>query len=527
MDEPTQIGRYHVVGHLASGGMAEILLGKLFGPSGFERPVVIKRILPHLVRNAELRSMFLDEARVVARIQHPNVVHVQELGESDDELFMVMEYLEGESVLSLLRRSLSKHEMVPAALAAHIVAQSCAGLHAAHELTDAAGEPLGLVHRDVSPSNVFVTYAGAVKLLDFGIAKFAERKTDTEAGTLKGKFAYMSPEQCLAAPLDRRSDVFSLGIVLFEMVSARRLFARENSLLTMKAITEQSIPSLAKVAPHCPAGIAAVCDRALQRQPEDRYQTAAEMRRALLEAMRDASFHEVPDEALAGLMSGLFPDRIEQKQDLLRRVVAGSEITQLPGADVDSSVELPTVGVSQLSHTSALALPARRRRKSLWVAAVLLVGGGIGAVLAFQGAEPEPPPVAASEPVVPETASVRIRSNPAGAQVAIDGVRRGVTPFELDVPRSDVESSFTLTLDGHESVTRAFVPDQDGRWELALPALAEVEAETTSDPTTETGAPPPRSMRHSVMMRTPRMHESAAPMGMADTSMDSPFRRFN
>src|SRR5262249_34107635 len=207
---PRTIGRYEVVGELATGGMAEIFLGRLVGPSGFERPVVIKRILRQLSHKESFVAMFLDEARIVAGIRHPNVVQVQELGQDTGELYLVMEYLEGESVASLVRRLVAQGERVDYALAAHVVAEACAGLHAAHEAQN-------LVHRDVSPQNVFITYDGHVKVIDFGIAKTEGRMAQTEAGQVKGKFGYMSPEQCKADPLDRRSDVFALGIVLYEL----------------------------------------------------------------------------------------------------------------------------------------------------------------------------------------------------------------------------------------------------------------------------------------------------------------------
>lgn len=238
---PHRVGRYEVVGLLATGGMAEILLGRLAGPSGFSRPVVIKRILPHLARDRRFRDMLIDEARVVARIAHPNVVAVSELGSEDGELFLVMEYLEGESLGSLMRRLFTRGETLDPALACHVIAETAAGLHAAHELTDAAGRPLELVHRDVTPQNVFVTYGGEIKLLDFGIAKAADRSTRTETGMVKGKFAYMSPEQCLGKPLDRRSDLFSLAILLYELTTGRRLFKCASELLTFRAICELPI----------------------------------------------------------------------------------------------------------------------------------------------------------------------------------------------------------------------------------------------------------------------------------------------
>ncbi len=183
--------------------------------------------------------MFVDEARIVAGIRHPNVVAVQELAHEGDELFLVMEYLEGESVGGVARRLVTRGESLRRSLAAFVIAEACAGLHAAHELVDDEGLPRDLVHRDVSPQNVFVTYSGQVKVLDFGVAKAANRNTQTEAGQVKGKFAYMSPEQCLGKPLDRRSDIFGLGIVLWELSTGRRLFKRGSEHLTFKAKGEE------------------------------------------------------------------------------------------------------------------------------------------------------------------------------------------------------------------------------------------------------------------------------------------------
>ncbi|HEY6461638.1 MAG TPA: serine/threonine-protein kinase, partial [Polyangiaceae bacterium] len=192
---PDKLGRYQILGELAVGGMAEILLARVVGPSGFERPVVIKRILPHLARQEAFVSMFLDEARIAAGIRHRNVIHVEELAEGPEGLYLVMEYLEGESAAGLMRRIFVRETSLDLALGSYIVAEACAGLHAAHELEDASGQKQHLVHRDVSPHNLFIAYDGRVKVLDFGIAKAADRITRTEAGQLKGKFSYMSPEQ--------------------------------------------------------------------------------------------------------------------------------------------------------------------------------------------------------------------------------------------------------------------------------------------------------------------------------------------
>src|SRR4051794_11133466 len=194
---PRSLGRYEVVGFLASGGMAEVFLGRVRGPSGFERPVVLKRMLPHLIRQESFVNMFLDEARIVARVRHPNVVQVHELTREGGELFMVMEYLEGESLAGLSRRLMARGETLDPEIAAYVVAEACSGLHSAHELRGDDGKSVGVVHRDVSPQNLFVTFAGSVKILDFGIAKAQDRVTRTETGELKGKLDYMSPEQCV------------------------------------------------------------------------------------------------------------------------------------------------------------------------------------------------------------------------------------------------------------------------------------------------------------------------------------------
>ena len=542
MSIPTQIGRYQVVGHLASGGMAEILLGKLIGPSGFERPVVIKRILPHLAKRERFVNMFLDEARVVARIRHANVVHVHELGREDGELFMVMEYLEGESLLSIMRRSRRVSYRLPIPLAAHIVAQACAGLHAAHELKDDAGQPLGLVHRDVSPHNIFVTYDGAVKLLDFGIAKFTERSTDTEAGQLKGKFPYMSPEQCLGKPLDRRSDIFSLGTILFELTTGRRLFARETGLLSMNAIIHDAIPPPRKIDPAYPAELTRIVERALTRDRHARYQTAADMRREIVSALRTLGFDDIPEDALATQMRQLFVDCKSEKEEMLRRVSSGSSITNVPEAEVDVSIELPAVtgatGVGPVSTPLAVeSMSGRARaRGSAWklgAGVALALAAVVGLSVALSGSSDEdgsstadrdvapaaapPAPAetpAASEPpatsaptapaqavdVEPAEVTLFVRSTPAGALVTIAGEERGPTPIEVALPRGDTAVDVAIAHTGFETVDEVFVPANDGRIVVTLPAL------------------PPAVVRRARPVGTMRAAEPEPP---------SPFRRFN
>ena len=327
------IGRYQLAGRLATGGMGEILLAQLRGPGGFERAVVIKRILPHLAEQPETVRMFLDEARIVAGIRHANVIQVHELLHDDQDLCIVMEYLEGESLSGLMRRLQARDRSLPPSLCCHVVAELAAGLHAAHELRDPDGNPGGLVHRDVSPQNTFITYDGSVKVLDFGIAYFHNRRTRTATGTLRGKYEYMSPEQCVSKTLDRRSDVFALGVVLYELTTGRRLFRKRNQLLTLRAIVEDAVPPPSSIVADYPAVIEPIVMRALAKDPDQRYPTAAALRRDLVGATHSLAPGELPDEALSALMDELFQERRDQKKAMLHRLRAGAEIGKVPEAE--------------------------------------------------------------------------------------------------------------------------------------------------------------------------------------------------
>ena len=486
------VGRYEILGELATGGMAEILLGRLSGPSGFERVVVIKRILPHLAREPAFVAMFLDEARTVARIHHPNVVQVHELGGdgAGRDLYLVMEYLEGESAAGLLRRLRVAGEMLDPWLAAHVIAESCRGLHAAHELTDGEA-PLDVVHRDVSPQNIFITYAGGVKVLDFGIAKAADRTVRTEAGQVKGKFAYMSPEQCLGKPLDRRTDVFALGAVLHELLTGRRVFKRATEMLTFKAICEQPVPPPSSVLASVPAALDEVCLRALARDREDRYATAADMRRDLLAAMRGLGREDDPEERLARLMHERFAERIEDKQEMLRRARALAQVTSVPSADTDRAVELPSVD-DLPTAVDVPARPAARRAWLTWAAGGLAGSLALGAAIALLR-RPDPPAIAAppavtatasaslppavtapaiAEPAAPSAeVTIHVETTPPGARASIAGRDLGPTPLEARVARGSTPVDLVLRRSGFEPLSTAVTPDVDQRLVLTLRPL--------------------------------------------------------
>lgn len=282
---PSRLGRYELLARLATGGMGEIFLARLEGAAGFEKLVVIKRILPHLADDARFRQMLITEARLASRLTHANICQVIELGETDGQLYIVMEYLEGVTLLPLLRKASRAQRPLELGFVGGVIQQATDALHYAHELRDREGEPLGIVHRDVTPSNIFLTEAGVTKLLDFGIAKVKDASANTQTGAVKGKYAYMAPEQLRGAGLDRRADVFALGIVVFEMLALRRLFQRKTDYLTFRAVMEQPIPDVRHYRPDAPEALAGVLAQALDRTPANRFGTARQLGGALLDAL--------------------------------------------------------------------------------------------------------------------------------------------------------------------------------------------------------------------------------------------------
>ncbi|MFO0633865.1 MAG: serine/threonine-protein kinase [Nannocystaceae bacterium] len=277
----TRIGPYEVLTQLALGGMAELLLARRVGIEGFQKLVVLKRILPQYANNPEFVEMFLHEARLAATLEHPNIVQVFDIGKAGGDYFFAMAYLHGKDVLAILRELSGRGRALPLEHAIAIAMGVAAGLHHAHEQVGFDGQPLSIVHRDVSPANAIVTYDGTVKLVDFGIAKAAARANVTRVGVRKGKAAYMSPEQCKGDPLDRRTDLWSLGVVLYEMVTMARLFKADNDLAIMHRITALEIPPPSSRNPAVPPVLDAIIMRCLQRSPTARYATADALLRDL------------------------------------------------------------------------------------------------------------------------------------------------------------------------------------------------------------------------------------------------------
>ncbi len=329
---PEKIGRYQLCFELASGGMASVYLARAEGAPGFQKLVALKRIHAHLADEKEYVEMFLDEARIASRITHANVCSVFDFGEADGEYFIAMEYLVGESLSRVHRRVVANADqrtstLLPARMA-RVIAQACEGLHAAHELTDADGESLHVVHRDVSAENLFVTYDGATQVVDFGIAHASQRVHHTEAGQVKGTFPYMAPEQMTAAVVDRRVDVWALGAVLWELLTLRRLFLRDTDVNTMYAVLSGEIRPPSHHRSDVPPELDAIVLKALQRSPDERWQTAREMGKALQRFLANQEDLVGPAE-IADWMAELFPAGESRKRQLM-------EIARTSDAPIDS-----------------------------------------------------------------------------------------------------------------------------------------------------------------------------------------------
>jgi len=354
-----RIGDYTIVRRLARGGMAEVHLAHERGVAGIERFVALKLILPHMADEASFVSMFLNEARVAATLDHPNIAQVLAAGEHGGEPYLVMEYVHGETVHRLLRRA-SETGPLPLGAALHIVSRACAGLHYAHQRTDLSGQPLGIVHRDVSPSNLMVRFDGTVKLLDFGIAKAASQTTATASGVFKGKSGYMSPEQCADERIDRRSDIFNLGILLYELTTLHRAFFGDNPVAIINKIVHARYEPPANLVPGYPPALAAILKKALAVEPGERYANALDLQLALEDFARERKLAMSSSEVAAYMRAQFGEHPYPSATDLS---AIPTEIAPLP-----SETELhPTVVVTD---------PALRRpgRSHLWVAAAGLAG---------------------------------------------------------------------------------------------------------------------------------------------------------
>lgn len=376
---PERIGRYELCFELASGGMATVYLARADGPPGFQKLVALKRIHPHLAQEQDYVHMFLDEAHIASRITHPNVCSVFDFGEADGEYFIAMEYLVGEPLSRVHRRVVANAEerssaLLPARMA-RIVAQACEGLHAAHELKDADGESLHVVHRDVSAENLFVTYDGTTQVVDFGIAHARQRVHHTEAGQVKGTFPYMAPEQMTAGGVDRRVDIWALGTVLWELLTLRRLFMRDSDVNTMYAVLSSEVRPPSEYREGISPELDQIVLKALRRNPDERWQTAREMGRALRRALAREDEIVGPAE-IADWMAALFPDGETRKQRLMDIARTGDHV----------GLPEPSQPSSESRHRRRASIPATAKRRAPTApslpASLIVMAIGVATVLA-------------------------------------------------------------------------------------------------------------------------------------------------
>lgn len=399
------LGRYELLLPVARGGMAEVWAARLHGSRGFRKLVAIKTILRGAIDDTRMEQMFLAEAELASRIQHPNVVQTLELGEHTSGLYLVLEWVDGQSLSALLSEA-SAYGGLPLPIAVNLVGQACKGLHAAHELTDENGAPLGVVHRDISPQNVLVSFSGTVKVVDFGIAKAtAAASTLTEAGEVKGKLAYMAPEQLRGAEVDRRADIFSMGTLLYAMTTGRHPFRGDHPSATLRNITTRgSVPPPSAHVEDYPSALEEVVLKSLKKEPSERFATAHEMLQALERAVPEAlerSFDVKVAEFIANVSGSSGNERhqrIREAGDMLDRlrIKSGASLEQtspssLSALSIDgSNVTQPSPLVLAGMAHQVTPMPAPHSRGRVWwiAAGAVVCGGVLGLTLGGGSATP-------------------------------------------------------------------------------------------------------------------------------------------
>jgi eukaryotic-like serine/threonine-protein kinase len=413
---PTASGGYILYGEIASGGMASVHLGRLVGAAGFARTVAIKRLHPHLAADPAFAAMFLDEARLAARIRHANVVSTLDVVSSSGEAFLVLDYVPGESLAQLQRGVADRRDFLPISIACAIVQDTLAGLHAAHEARGDGGEALGIVHRDVSPQNILVGVDGVARLLDFGVAKAERRYQESTQSGVKGKLAYMAPEQVELGHVDRRADVFCAGIVLWELLSGARLFATPEPAATVQRILTATIAPPSASRSEVSSALDAVVLRALERDPEKRFATALEMHTALEHAAQAGSARAVGAwvettaraslEARAARVAeveggaGAATLRVDRTAPLGLPAAAASE------APTEVSVSLAFApGLAKASAATSPPTESRRGKTAFAVVGSLVLVGVAAAFLALRGARSVETPPAAPSPAATSAAA--------------------------------------------------------------------------------------------------------------------------
>ncbi len=481
LPQSIQFGKYTLFERIGRGGMADVFKARVQGPAGFERIFVVKRILPHLSGDPAFTKMFIEEAKLSARLAHPNIVQVFELGSVEGEYFMSMEHVRGRDLAETMRTLWARIGPPRPELVAYVGREMSRALAYAHDLTGDDGTPLGMIHRDVSPSNVMLSYEGAVKLLDFGIAKAfggeSKEEGGTQRGTLKGKFAYMAPEQTQGNEFDRRIDIFAAGIVLHEVLTGRRLFKGDNDLHTIEKVRQCDVPPPSLQNPLCPPDLDAIVLRALSKNRDERFQTGSELADALDDVVHAARFQP---SHLALLMRDLFPADAggESRHTGSARVphTASGSGSRPHSHSVMRSPTIPPV--SRSSSSVRAPLPADQSalsqephkpfygRGTFWATAIFVAAAFGGGAVYTRSTVP-PPQSAGPKENQPRVLNLKLvlSSLPEGASVYVKGTNQslGQTPFRKEFEwREDAQTILVFKLKGYEEVEREVRPTWTG-----------------------------------------------------------------
>lgn len=478
---PARIGRYEIICKLGVGGMADVLLAHQPGPFLASKLVVIKQLRPSVVSDEQFVEQFADESRIAVRLHHPNVVHTYEVVAEDGEYYLTLEFLNGKTLYQTLLRV--RRENMPLDLHIWILTQVLNGLHYAHELADFDGTPLDIVHRDVSPSNVFLTYSGDVKLLDFGIAKSAGAITSTRDGIVKGKLGYASPEQCMTEPLDCRTDLYSVGVMLWEAIAGRKRSVGGTDASTLEARVRGTEKPIVEISPNVPTELAAICNCALARLPSERFSSAHEFRLALENYLRSNGFESGPEQ-LKELMTKHYDDEQREIRRTIEEHLATSRSrSSRPPQSTEYVPEIPPDGrLPQIEGGQSLMsgfLPPSefpewetpRKRLRIFVAAGIVLAiavttAGLLIVKSSNWGRHPAATVSSSEPRKlantsqqtdgrPSTESlwVTLSAVPVDAEIRLDG-RRVSNPYRAAHGRDAVSHHVTVSLQGYRTLER-------------------------------------------------------------------------
>jgi serine/threonine-protein kinase len=521
--EPARLDEYTLVARLGQGGMAEICLAVHHGLSAFRKLVVIKRLLPHMAARSDVVGMFLDEARLAARLSHPNIVETTKIGTSGGHYYITMEFVDGQPANRIFQRA--ARQPIPPDVSAKIVSDALAGLHHAHESTDFDGSPLHVVHRDVSPHNLMVGYDGTTKILDFGIATATLHLEETQTGIIKGKFGYIAPEQALGANADRLADIWSAGVVLWECLTGQRLF-NGTDIATLREVITKELVDVREVRPELPFELAEICNKALQRDTSLRYPTALAMKNDIDNWLRTREAQSA--DHVARFLAETFESEHRQQRLLVKAITSFSDDSRAQMRDLgaDSSANsLPEIALA-LGGTSTQTVPLRGTpltsddrsptllgRGRVLQAGLLLLTMFVSAGIAWWGAPREvesieegsllarAPTAAAASPALDSlppnsppldsplvrSFTLSVESEPSGATLYRDGSRIGTTPMNLSLEVDVLATRPTemrLELDGfHDYV-----------W-MQRSATSDVAVRTALSPITRAARPrgrPPR-----------------------------------